>query len=100
MEAGPRGDPGESVRGPVEEEYSFHTASARTRSLRTEGDTAWVGEPSTSRATQRSVPLMVMLPSEQRLGCLQQICRGVGRSPGPRAFLGRRHKCALQGTKF
>lgn len=60
MEAGPPGDPGESAPGPVEEEYSFHTESARTLSLRTEEDTAWAGEPSTSHATRRNVPLTVI----------------------------------------
>lgn len=60
MEAGPLGDPGENVPGPVEEEYSFHTVSAPTLSLRMEEDTAWVGEQSTSRATRRNAPLMVI----------------------------------------
>lgn len=60
MEAGLPGDPGENVPGPVEEEYSFHTVSAKTLSLRMEEDTAWVGEPSTSRATRRNAPLMVI----------------------------------------
>lgn len=60
MEAGHRGDPGENVLGPVEEEYSFHTVSARTPSLRMEEDTAWVGEPSTSHATRRNAPLTVI----------------------------------------
>lgn len=59
-EAGPHGDPGENVPGPAEAEYSFHTVNARTLSLRTEGDTAWVGEPSINLATRRNAPLMVM----------------------------------------
>lgn len=60
MEAGALGEPGENVPGPVEEEYSFHTVSAPTLSLRMEEDTAWVEEPSTSHATQRNAPLMVI----------------------------------------
>lgn len=60
MEAGPHGDLGENVPGPVEEEYSFHIVNARTLNLRMEEDTAWVGELSISPATQRNAPLMVM----------------------------------------
>lgn len=62
MEAGPHGDPGENAPGPVEEEFNFHTVSARTLSLRMEEDTAWVGEPSISHATQRNAPLTVIRP--------------------------------------
>lgn len=60
MGAGLPGAPGENVPGPAEEGYSFHTVNARTLSLRMEEDTAWVGEPSTSHATRRNVPLMVI----------------------------------------
>lgn len=76
MEAGPHGDPGENAPGPAEEESSFHTVSARTLSLRTEEDTAWVGEPSISHATQRNAPLMVIATYGHTL--LQQIPRGGG----------------------
>jgi hypothetical protein len=60
METGAHGGPGENVLGPVEEESSFHTVSVRIQSLRMEEDTAWVREQSTSRATQRNAPLMVI----------------------------------------
>lgn len=59
-EAGPSGDPGENVPGPVEVEYSFHIVNAKIPSLRMEESTAWVREPSTNRATRRSAPLTVI----------------------------------------
>lgn len=87
MEAGPHGDPGENVPGPVEEEYSFHTVNARTLSLRTEEDIAWVGEPSISRATQRNAPLMVITTDgHYRCHCSRSPDKKEGGSPGMQSF--------------
>lgn len=97
MEAGPRGDPGVHVHGPAEEEYSFHTASAPTPSLRTEGSTAWVREPSTSHATPRSAPRTVMARAAAAAPAAHPWRRAVFQVQG---FPGCRQKQALEVPHF
>lgn len=55
METGVPGDPGDNVRAPVVEGYSFRAVSVIIQLLRMEEDFAWVKESSTNHATQRNV---------------------------------------------